>query len=101
VKSALDINIVEPFFLALLLLVGFAIARARGGKQKLINLLVVVAFMAAGTSIGFGLGLSVKNSIIANYSGAALMWALGSIAAVGRIRKNRRFAKIDETGVPY
>ena len=94
-------NSVEPFFLALILLLGFAISRARGGWQKLQNLLIVGAFMGFGLGIGFLLGLSIGNPMIGSYFGVALMWALGSIAAVGRIRKNRRFARIDETGVAY
>jgi len=75
--------------------------KALCSKQKLANLLVVFAFMAGGACIGLGLGLSVRNSIISSYTGSALMWAFGSLAAVGRIRKNRRFARIDSTGVPY
>ena len=89
-------NTVEPFFLALILLLGFSISRARGGWQKLQNLLIVGAFMGFGLGIGFVLGLSIGNTMIGSYFGVALMWALGSIAAVGRIRKNRRFARIDE-----
>jgi hypothetical protein len=100
-KSALSQNTVAPFFLALLLLLGFAISRARGGRQKLQNLLIVCTFMGLGLGIGLALGLSMRDSMIGGYFGAALMWALGSIAAVGRIRKNRRFARIDATGVGY
>jgi hypothetical protein len=100
-QSLLNHSAVEPFLVALVLLVGFAIARARGGKEKLLNLAVVCAFMAGGLLLGLGLGVSVRNSIIGSYAGSALMWAWGSIAAVGRIRKNRRFARIYATGVAY
>ena len=97
----MPLNTVAPFFLALILLLGFAISRARGGWQKLQNLVIVGAFMGFGLGIGFVLGLSVGNPLIGSHFGVALMWALGSIAAVGRIRKNRRFASLDETGVAY
>jgi hypothetical protein len=99
--SALTQDVVEPFFVALVLLLGFAIVRARGGRQKLQNLFIVCAFMGIGLGIGLALGFSVRNSMIGGYFGSAMMWALGSISAVGRIRKNRRFARIHATGVPY
>ena len=99
--SALTQDVVEPFFVALVLLLGFAIVRARGARQKLQNLLLICAFMEIGFGIGLALGFLVGNSIVGSYFGTQLMWALGSIAAVGRIRKNRRFARIHATGVPY
>jgi len=82
-------------------LLGFAIVRARGARQKLQNLLLICAFMEIGFGIGLALGFLVGNPIVGSYFGTQLMWALGSIAAVGRIRKNRRFAKIHATGVAY
>ncbi len=92
---------VGPFFLALVILLGFAIVRARGARQKLQNLLTICAFMEIGFGIGLGLGFLIGNSIVGSYFGAELVWALGSIAAVGRIRENRRFARIHATGVAY
>ncbi len=92
---------IGPFFLALVLLLGFALVRARGARQKLQNLLVICAFMEIGFGIGLALGFIAGNTTVGSYFGAELVWALGSIAAVGRIRKNRRFARIHATGVAY
>ena len=97
----MDRSAVETFLVALFLLSAFAVARARGGKDKCLNLLVICAFMGMGWVIGFAFGYSAKNSVVGGYLAFELMWALGSIAAVGRIRKNRRFARIDATGVVY
>ena len=90
---------VQAFLLALTLLAAFAIARARGGKDKLLNLTVIGAFMTTGSAMGFVLGFSARSLAIGNYLAFELMWALGCVAAVGRIRKNRRFASIDATGM--
>ena len=95
----MDRSAVEAFLVALFLLSGFAVARARGGKDKFLNLLVICAFMGMGSVIGFAFGYSAKNSVVGVYLAFEVMWALGSLAAVGRIRRNRRFAKIDATGV--
>ena len=51
--------------------------------------------------IGFAFGYSTNNGAVADYLAFELLWALGSIAAVGRIRRNRRFVRIDSTGVAY
>jgi hypothetical protein len=87
------------FLVALFILSGFAVARARSGKDKLFNLLVIFSFMGMGSMIGFLLGYSAKNSIVGGYLAFDLMWSLGSVAAVGRIRSNKRFARIKATGV--
>ena len=97
----MDRHAVEAFLIALFLLSGFVIARARGGKDKCLNLLVICAFMGMGSVIGFAFGYSTNNGAVAEYLAFELMWALGSLAAVGRIRRNRRFARIDMTGVAY
>jgi hypothetical protein len=97
----MDRQAVEAFLVALFLLSAFAVARARSGKDKFLNLLVICAFMGVGSVIGFALGYSTENSVVASYLAFELMWALGSLAAVGRIRRNRRFARIDSTGVAY
>lgn len=81
--------------------VGFCDIECTNGRQKIHNLLIVCAFMGLGLGIGLALGLSMRNSMIGDYFGFAFLWALGSIAAIGRIRKNRRFARIDKTGVAY
>jgi hypothetical protein len=52
-----------------------------------------------GSVVGFVFGYSAKDFGVGSYLAFELMWALGSIAAVGRIRRNRRFAKIYATGV--
>ena len=57
--------------------------------------------MGMGWVIGFAFGYSTNNPVVAGYLAFELMWALGSLAAVGRIRRNRRFARIDMTGVAY
>jgi hypothetical protein len=54
-----------------------------------------------GWVIGFVFGYSARNSVVGGYLAFEVMWALGSLAAVGRIRRNRRFARIDATGVAY
>jgi hypothetical protein len=95
----MDHRAVEAFLVALVLLSGFAVARARGAKDKFLNMLVICVFMGMGSVIGFAFGYSAKNPVIGGYLEFELMWALGCIAAVGRIRRNRRFARIDATGV--
>jgi hypothetical protein len=95
----MDQRAVEAFLVALFLLSGFAVVRARTGKDKFLNLLVILAFMGMGSVIGFVFGYSARDSIVGGYLAFELMWALGSIAAVGRIRRNRRFARIEATGV--
>lgn len=97
----MDHRAVEAFLVALFILSGFAVARARAGKDKCLNVLVICAFMGMGSLIGFVFGYSAKNSVVGGYLAFELMWALGSLAAVGRIRRNRRFARIDATGVAY
>jgi hypothetical protein len=99
VSASMDRNAVEAFLVALFLLSAFAVARARGGKDKVLTLLVISAFMGSGSVIGFVFGYSAKDEFVGAYLAFELMWALGSIAAVGRIRRNRRFAKIYATGV--
>jgi hypothetical protein len=95
----MDHRAVEAFLVALFLLSGFAVARARNGKDRFLNLLVICAFMGMGWVIGFVFGYSAKNSVVGGYLAFELMWALGCIAAVGRIRRNKRFARINATGV--
>ena len=90
---------VQVFLVALFLLLAFAVAGARGGKDKVLNLLVISTFMWMGSVVGFVFGYSAKDFGVGSYLAFELMWALGSIAAVGRIRRNRRFAKIYATGV--
>jgi len=97
----MDRQAVEAFLVALFLLSAFAVARARSGKDKFLNLLVICTFMGMGWVIGFAFGYSTNNPVVAGYLAFELMWALGSLAAVGRIRRNRRFARIDMTGVAY
>lgn len=90
---------IEAFLVALFLLAAFAIHGASSGKDKLFNLVVIGAFMATGSAIGFVFGYSAGSLAIGKYLAFELMWALGCLAAVSRIRRNRRFANIDETGV--
>ena len=52
---------VEAFLVALFLLSSFAVARARSGKDKFLNLLVICAFMGMGSVIGFAFGYSTNS----------------------------------------
>jgi hypothetical protein len=81
--------------------VGFCDIESKRRKAETAEPADCLRVLGLGLGIGLALGLSMRDSMIGGYFEAALMWALGSIAAVGRIRKNRRFARIDATGVGY
>ena len=55
---------VESFLVALFLLSGFAVVRARGEKDKFLNVLVIFALMATGSVIGLVFGCSARNSVV-------------------------------------
>jgi lysylphosphatidylglycerol synthetase-like protein (DUF2156 family) len=76
--------------LVLLVLSVFAIAGAKGAKWKLVNLLIIMAFMATGIAVGFGLGAWGGNMAIGGHAAAPLMILLGAVGAFGCIRRNKR-----------
>ena len=79
--------------LVLLLLSAFAVIGGRGAKWKLLNFLIIVAFMGAGFCIGFGLGAWGGNMVIGGHAAAPLMILLGAVGAYGCIRHNKQRAR--------
>ena len=75
------------FLLALIILSIFAIAGAKGLKWKLLNLLIIVGFMAGGLTIGLAVG---GDSATGGHLAAALMPPLGAVGAFACLRRNKR-----------
>lgn len=78
------------WLLVFLVLLVFAVAGAKGVKWKLLNLLIIMAFMVLGIAIGFGLGAWGGNMAIGGHVAAPLMTLLGAVGAFGCIRRNKR-----------
>jgi hypothetical protein len=75
-------------FLGCLVLSGFAIAGAEGIKWKFLNL-IILAFMAMGLGVGFGLGAWGNNQTIGAEIAMGLMPWLGVVGAFGCLRRNK------------
>jgi hypothetical protein len=76
--------------LGLLVISVWAIASAKGVKGRLLNLLIIVAFMTGGLGIGFLTGAGGGNSAIRDNTAISLMILLGAISGIGCIVRNRR-----------
>jgi hypothetical protein len=82
-------------FLALLIVLGsMAVIGGKGAKWKLLNLLIIIGFMAAGITIGYALGVWGGNAAVGAHAGAPLM--LGCVGAFGCLRRNRWREKATE-----
>jgi hypothetical protein len=79
--------------LALVALSVLAIASAKGMKWKLLNLLIILAFMGLGLLIGWGMGMWGKNMEIGALVAIPLACLLGAVGALGCWRRNKRRAK--------
>ena len=73
----------------LFVVTGIAVAGAKGAKQKLLNLLIIVACVALGLGIGYAIGFWGKNMAIGVEAAVPLGISLGVIAAVGCWQRNR------------
>ena len=80
--------------LLLLVLSAYAITTAKGTKWKLLNLLIIIAFMAAGIGIGIALGAWGGSMAIGGHAAAALSVLLGAVGALECARRNKRRAKL-------
>ena len=84
-------NPANGVFLAVLIgLALLAILGAKEPKWKLINVLIIVGFMALGMLIGFLIG---GNTATGGRLSAELMAPVGAVGAFACIRRNKRRAK--------
>ena len=72
---------------------GFAIARTKGTKWKVLNLFIILAFMGLGVGIGFASDVGDKSMSIGTESTRPLTASLGIIGALACIQGNKRRAK--------
>lgn len=77
----------------LVLFSAWAIIGGNGAKRKLLNLVIILAFMAGGIGIGFALGTWGGNAAIGEHAAASLMILLGCVGALGCARRNKMRAK--------
>jgi lysylphosphatidylglycerol synthetase-like protein (DUF2156 family) len=88
-------NPMGAFWLLLLLVLSvYAIASAKGVRWKLFNLLIIIAFMAAGLGVGFALGAWGGNMAIGGHAAASLTILLGVVGALGCALRNKRRSKL-------
>ncbi|MGD1022909.1 MAG: hypothetical protein ABR880_09025 [Candidatus Sulfotelmatobacter sp.] len=76
--------------LGLIVVSVWAVASAEGAKGKLLNLVTIVAFMAAGLGIGLLPEVWSGNSAARGNIAISLMILLGVVSAIACIFKNRR-----------
>ncbi|HKN16970.1 MAG TPA: hypothetical protein VJX47_08510 [Candidatus Sulfotelmatobacter sp.] len=76
--------------LGLIVVSVWAIASAKGAKEKLLSLVTIVAFMAAALGIGLLSEVWSGNSAARGNMAINLMILLGVVSAIGCIFKNRR-----------
>jgi peptidoglycan/LPS O-acetylase OafA/YrhL len=86
------------WLLLLIVLSVFAVVGGRG-RWKLLNLLIIVAFIAGGLVVGLGLGAWGNNMEIGAHVAVPLMILLGAVGAFGCIRRNKRREKARVGGV--
>ena len=77
-------------FLVFLVLSVAAIMGGHGAQRKLINLLIIVAFMLVGIAVGIALGAWGGNMAIGGHVAASAMILLGAVGALGCIRRNKK-----------
>jgi hypothetical protein len=80
----------------LLILIGLsvvAIVGGKGAKWKLLNLLIIIGFMAVGLGIGWALGAWGSNMAIGAAAALPLAILLGCVGALGCYRRNGIRAK--------
>jgi hypothetical protein len=76
------------FLLLLIVLTVWAIFGAKGAKWKLLNLLIIVAFVGVGLGLGYLAGLWSSNMAIGAHFSVLLATLLGSAAAYVCLRRN-------------
>ena len=77
-------------FIACLVLSIMALIGAKGLKWKLLNLAIILGFMATGIAIGYGFGAWGSSPTIGAEVAVVLMPWLGLAGALGCIRRNKR-----------
>lgn len=77
----------------LVLFSAWAIIGGNGAKWKLLNLVIILAFMAGGIGIGFALGTWGGNAAIREQPAASFMILLGCVGAFACALRNRMRAK--------
>ena len=75
--------------LALLVLSVMAVVTAKPIKWKLLNITIVIGFMAAGLGIGAALGAWGQNMEIGGHVAVPLAILLGAVGALGCWRRNK------------
>jgi hypothetical protein len=71
----------------------FAIARAKGTKWKLLNLLIILAFMGLGVGIGYASAVGDRSMAIGAESTRPLTTSLGILGALACMQGNKRRTK--------
>jgi hypothetical protein len=66
-----------------------AIAGAKEMKWKLLNLLIILGFVATGVGIGFLIGIWGGNPAIGGHTVLPLSTLLGAVGGLGCIRRNK------------
>jgi hypothetical protein len=78
------------FLLAMIILSIMAIVGAKGAKRKLLNLLIILGFVAFGLGLGAAFGAWAGNSALGGHIAAALSIPFGAVGAFGCVRRNKR-----------
>jgi asparagine N-glycosylation enzyme membrane subunit Stt3 len=78
------------FLVGLIVLTCIALIGGKGAKWKLLNLLIIIGFMATGLLVGFALGAWGGSAEIGGHAAASLTILLGCVGAFGCIRRNKR-----------
>jgi hypothetical protein len=82
------------WLVALVVLSGWAIIEGQGAKWKVLNLVIILAFMAGGFGIAVALvRIWGGNPEIGGHAAVPLMILLGCVGALGSIRRNKMRAK--------
>jgi hypothetical protein len=87
--------------LPLLLLIALAVLAvigAKGAKSKILNIAVILGFMAVGLGIGALLGVWGKNNGLGAEFAVPLAELLGAVGAFGCMRRNKWIEKKNVEG---
>jgi hypothetical protein len=89
-------EIMGPIWLAALLTLSvYSVIGTKGLKWKLLNPLIILASIAAGLGVGALAGAWGKNMAFGGELAVPLMLTLGTVAAIGCVRRNHMRAKKD------
>jgi hypothetical protein len=88
------------WYLLLIVLSCMAVVGGKGVKWKLLNLLIILGFMAGGIAVAFALGAWGGSGEIAGHLAFVLMPLMGCVGAFGCLRRNKRREKATAQPAP-